>query len=251
MRSLAFPVIWQSAPVAAHVALPFDQVHLWCVPLDQSAERVDQLHQFLSDEERERADRFRYRRDRQRFISGRGLLRLLLHRYLGDEPDQFRFSYGPHGKPALIDPGRSIRFNLAHSQGLALYALTDERELGVDVEWIRHIGEIGEIGEYALSTQEQHALRTLPAADRSAVFFQYWTRKEAFLKARGLGLVQSLNESIGWRPMFHSRQMSMSWTWQGTRLWTLAELNLGDGCAAALVVAGSGWQPVCWRWTGQ
>lgn len=251
MRFGVFPVTWQSAPVTAHVPLPSDQVHLWCIPLDQSAERVEQLHQLLSGEERERADRFRYKRDRQRFISGRGLLRLLLHRYLGDEPDRFRFSYGPHGKPALIAPDRSLQFNLAHSQGLGLYALTHERDLGVDVEWVRHIAEIGKVAEYSFSAEEQHALSTLSAGDRLTLFFRYWTRKEAFLKAGGLGLTQSLNENIVWYPMFRSRQMSMSWARQGTKLWTLTELTLGNGCVAALAVAGDGWQPVCWRWAGQ
>lgn len=150
----------------------------------------------LSADERERAARFHFLKDREHFIAARGLLRLLLSRYLDLPPQQLSFSYSPYGKPALAGERdcTSLRFNVSHSHGVALYAFTLEREVGVDVEYIRQdvVGE--SIAEHFFSAQEVTSLRALPAGVQPQAFFNCWTRKEAFIKARGEGLSFPLDQ---------------------------------------------------------
>ena len=116
-------------------------VDVWSASLEPPAPLDAHLPGYLSPDERERAERFVFARDRDRFVAGRAFLRLLLAQYLGCEPRALRFRYGPHGKPALADERSDLRFNLAHSGTLAVCALARGSELGVDVERLRPIGD--------------------------------------------------------------------------------------------------------------
>src|SRR5262245_49624616 len=115
-----------------------DEVHVWRAVLDRTPMRVRSLRQLLAANEQGRADRFRFQKDREHFIVARGLLRIILGRYLNRQPNQLRFGYSQYGKPALSEesgcPG--LRFNLSHSHGLALFAVSRGREVGVDIEQI-------------------------------------------------------------------------------------------------------------------
>jgi 4'-phosphopantetheinyl transferase len=155
------------------------------------APRLRELGGFLSADERERAARFRFDRDRNRFIVCRGSLRELLAARLRIAPSSVRFVYGSHGKPAIEDP--EIRFNVSHSHGMAMIAVTQGREVGCDIEWIDPSFAGEKIPEHFFSPYEVATLRALPVAGQCEAFFRCWTRKEAYIKACGLGVSLALD----------------------------------------------------------
>jgi 4'-phosphopantetheinyl transferase len=155
---------------------------------------VSDLRQLLSPDEQARAERFRFERDRRRYVVGRGFLRRLLGYCVGEEPGRLRFHYGAKGKPLAVEGARHLRFNLSHSQGLALYGVTSERELGVDIEALRPLADAENIALRFFSPWESAALRRLPESQRIEGFFNCWTRKEAWLKAVGDGLSRPLSD---------------------------------------------------------
>lgn len=162
------------------------EVHVWRVDLG-GEERMERLGALLSEEERGRADRYHFPRDRRRFILGRGTLRCLLGRYLDRSPVSLQFSYGPRGKPILS--GTELSFNVSHSQDLALIACTWGRELGVDLEYLRPMRDLEQLSRRFFSPQEHQLICDQPTEQRLEVFFRIWTAKEACLKALGEGLI--------------------------------------------------------------
>jgi 4'-phosphopantetheinyl transferase len=169
------------------VEIASDELHLWRASLDLPADEIDALCRSLSPDEIVRADRFHFPRDRHRFVAARSTLRSILSRYTGTAPEQVRFDYGPQGKPALAFPTSDLRFNLSHSEEMALYAITRGRAVGVDVERVRPWPDAGSLVESYFTPRERVAFRALPAESRDDVFFQWWTRKEAYIKALGAG----------------------------------------------------------------
>ncbi len=167
-----------------------DEAHLWRAGVRRNAAMVPELGRVLSPEERARADRFPRPPDRARFVVAHGLLRLLVGHYLGADPVEIRFGRGPHGKPFLAGqegPG-GLRFNLSHSGDVVLWAFTRGREVGVDVERVRPRRDLSRLAERALPPARAAALRGLKPEDQARAFFVAWSRKEAYLKARGEGL---------------------------------------------------------------
>lgn len=228
-----------------------DEVHVWCVTLDQTASRVQSLQHTLSPDERRRAERFYFEQDRTRFIICRGLLRTILGGYLGIEPSRLRFCYGPRGKPALaeISGGDTLRFNVSHSHGLALYAVTGGREIGIDLEHIRPIPEALQIAERFFSAHENAVLRTLPTSQKLEAFFNGWTRKEAYIKARGEGLTLPLDQfDVSLAPGEPAALLSTKGDLQEASRWSIQELTPASGYVAALAVEGHSWRLKCWQW---
>ena len=168
------------------------EAHVWVAHLDQPAALVEQFWFTLSDEERERADRFHFPLHRNRFVAGRGMLRLLLAEYLGCSAGEVDFIYGPGGKPALEEPG-GLQFNLAHSHGAALFAFSQDA-LGVDLEAVRTTPERNSIARGFFAPGEYKRLEKLPEAEQQLAFLRCWTRKEAFLKTSGTGITAGLKE---------------------------------------------------------
>ena len=148
--------------------------------------------QSLSTDERGRARRLRFERDRARFVLGRGMLRMILSRYTGVPAEELVFAYGANGKPNLssISSGDILQFNVAHSDSLALYAVAREYEVGIDVERIHTTDDADEIAARFFSERENIWWRSLPEHRRGEAFFNLWTRKEACLKASGDGLTE-------------------------------------------------------------
>jgi 4'-phosphopantetheinyl transferase len=167
-----------------------DEIHVWHAALDREKEVIVQLESTLSREEKARSDRFHFVNDRNRFVVARGLLRELLGGYLHQAPTGLEFSYGQHGKPSLSGGNASsgLSFNLSHSSGLVVYAIARERNLGIDVEHVRPESAGKDIARRYFSAREVNDLRTLPPEARTEGFFHCWTRKEAYLKATGMGL---------------------------------------------------------------
>src|ERR1043166_1017688 len=180
----------QWVPPPDDLKLPDEEVHVWRAGLDLPPAQLERLHRVLSPDEQEKAAWFHFEKDRQHFTAARGFLRMILGRYLGSDPGELRFSYNSYGKPSLAAEFSTppLRFNLAHSHGLALFAFNCGRELGIDLESIRPDRATEEIAERFFAEAEVAALRSLPLEARVRAFFDCWTRKEAFIKARGMGL---------------------------------------------------------------
>ena len=228
-----------------------DEVHVWRVALELSAERVQNLLATLTVDEQTRAERFRFPKDREHFIVGRGVLRAILSGYLDMEADQLRFRYARYGKPFLVPiaGGEPLNFNLSHSGGLALCGITRGRELGVDIEYMRSKVELIRIAERFFSPRESAELRALPVECQRKAFFNCWTRKEAIVKAKGGGLSIPLSEfDVSLVEGQPAALLSTKWDSQETERWSLQELHPGAGYVAALAVEGHNWHLNCWQW---
>src|SRR5262249_48848883 len=206
------------------------------------------LFQMLTSDEQRRAERFYFPQDRQHFIAGRGILRVVLGKYLGREPHQLQFDYNLHGKPKLIGEKR-LRFNLSHSHGLALYAVTWEREVGVDIEHVRPDFAGEAIAERFFSPNETAVLRSLPDHLRVAAFFNCWTRKEAYIKARGKGLAIPLDQfDVSLAPGEPAALLADRAAPPESQRWAMCCLAPGPGYAGAVAVEGHDWRLWCGHW---
>lgn len=166
---------------------------VWTIGLDLPRETVAALAGRLGDDERARADRFTQPDRRRRFVVAHAGLRTVLGDTLGIAPERLRFAQGAYGKPRLAgDAGDRVRFNLSHSHGVAVVAMSWERELGVDVEQlVRRASELA-IARHFFTPVEAASLRGLPAAERTSAFYRLWTGKEALLKLAGNGIMAGL-----------------------------------------------------------
>lgn len=240
-------------PPSEKLSLPNDAVHVWRATLDQSASCRERFWQTLAEDERARADRFHFPRDREHFVVARGVLRAILARYLNTEPGRLSFCYSAYGKPALLKEasGDALRFNLSHSHGLALYAVTRDRELGIDVEHLRpHLAD-RQIAERFFSPGEVAVLLALPQYQQREAFFHCWTRKEAYIKARGEGLSLPLDQfEVSLAPGEPAALLSTHANPSEASRWSMLELTPGPGYVGALAVEGHGWRLACWQWPG-
>jgi 4'-phosphopantetheinyl transferase len=171
-------------------------LHVWQISLDRSEEHVAQYWAILAADERARADRFHFERDRRRYIVARSALRSIIGHYLDVSPERLAFDYGPQGKPrlSLSTAQLPLQFNLTHSHELALCAITRAYEVGIDLEYTkRQVTDIDQLAERFFSVNENAVYRALPASERRMAFFRCWTRKEAFIKAVGDGLSHPLD----------------------------------------------------------
>jgi 4'-phosphopantetheinyl transferase len=244
---------WPMPDAARHPAdsLPGAAVHLWCAPLDQPQERLAQLAQTLTSEEQRRAARFHLARDQQRFIAGRGLLRLLLGSYLGCPPSGVPIVYGAAGKPMLPTGANplGLQFNAAHAHGLALFGVTQERALGVDLEWVQPLADAATIAQHFFTPQEAATLQALAPSRRVEAFLRCWTRKEAYLKACGAGLRRPLNEIEVTCDLVAPARVRAR---EGAALaetmeWALHDLRPGADYIGALVVEAGHGPLTCWQ----
>ncbi len=234
-------------PPPAVLVLPPVQIHVWKVELDKiSAICWQQLAKTLSEDEQIRAEKFYFERDRRRFVAARGVLRSILGSYLGIRPNQVKFSYGSYGKPQLATG--EIYFNVSHSEELALYAIALHRQVGIDVEFQRPISDAEKLAQRFFSASEFAELSALPAEERQVAFFRYWTCKEAYLKALGTGLSQSLQTTnislLADKPVLLRTSSAIT-----DSDWFLEELTPAFNYAAALVVEGSQCLIGYWHWS--
>ncbi len=243
-------VISWSLP-SGKAALGNQEVHVWCASLERDESSVQRLWPTLAVDERTTAQRFHLRKDRKSYIVARGLLRAILGCYLAVEPERLRFCYGPYGKPRLAGDGggKTLCFNISHAQGLALYAITRHRRIGVDLEYIRPNLVDEQIAERFFAPGEVAVLRTLPACVREQAFFACWTRKEAYIKAKGKGVSIPLDRfEVSLRPGEPAALLSTAWHRAEASRWSLHDLHPALGYAGALCVEGHGWQLRCWQW---
>ena len=238
----------------SRLKLATNDVHVWSVRLDQIDDRVQELQQFLSDDERRRAGRFHFDRDRRRYIVRRGMLRLIIGSYIDMAPSRLQFFSGHRGKPYLKTSSGNLplQFNLAHSQEIALCAFTRRREIGIDVEYVRDIPDAEQIALTTFSSLENEILKSLPAYQRQEAFFNCWVRKEAYIKAIGDGLYQALDRfDVSLAPGEPARLVSVEGNAEHTSAWCMKSLTPAEGYVAALAVKGSDFCPSYWQHPGK
>lgn len=218
------------------------------LPLDVPGSALAKLEHLLAAEEQMRASQFAFDSDRTRFIGGRATLRAILSRYLGITPAGIAFRYGPRGKPALDVEGK-VRFNISHSAGLALIAVVSRREVGVDLERIAPENACHEVASQLFSPVEAAALARLAPAEHLSAFFRCWTRKEAYVKARGDGLSIPL-ASFDVSPEKKNSPIVLNTSRGGedASRWTVTDIDAGSGFAAALAVEGTGIEVRQFQW---
>jgi 4'-phosphopantetheinyl transferase len=241
------------------VTLPANEVHVWRASLagensengENGNSRFSSLQRLLSVEERERVGKFYFERDRQNWTIAHGILRILLARYLATDPRTLRFETNAYGKPSLASPHSraNVHFNLSHSGNLALYAFASDRQVGIDVEYMRSGIDYEELSRHHFSHLENASLQSLPATQREEAFFLCWSRKEAYMKARGKGISIPLEQfDVSLTPgepatLLGSRENPLA-----PAQWSLCALSPMTGYAGALAVEGFGWRLSCWQY---
>lgn len=245
---IASPGRWVTAQ--ADLFLRRGEVHVFFASLASSIAVECNLEALLSHDERFRAGQFVFERDRRRYVVARSLLRRILGCYLRVHPASLVFSYGATGKPALAGHRfETLDFNLSHSSDRVLIAVAIGRAVGVDLECIRPLPDINDMAERVFSDAEIALFASVSPEKRLRLFFELWTRKEAFIKATGDGFsfpVDRLDASL--RSHQHGRFLRPCDVGGGESRWTLRTLLPDPGYAAALVVEGEGCDVRCWRW---
>jgi 4'-phosphopantetheinyl transferase len=218
-----------------------DEVHVRIASLDRRQSEMKYFENILAEDEIKRANRFHFKRDRERFVAGRGLLRMILSSYVGMPANEIIFTYSCHGKPGLRrqDGRPAIEFNLAHSGGTALYTITRDRPVGVDIEVMKDEFPLESVAEHFFSTAEVAALRSLPQPMQRIAFFKCWTRKEAFIKAIGHGLSFPLSDfDVSLMPGQPARLLHVRGASEEASRWYMEDIDSLAGCAAAIVFSG-------------
>ena len=242
---------WLSPPL--NFKLSSQEVHVWRVYIDTDDSITKKLQPLLSTDERLKAARFRFEKDSAKYIVTRGTLRIILGRYLDKKPEELKFSYNQYGKPALhsINTNKLISFNVSHSRGLALIAVAQNWDVGVDIEYVRTNVNYEEIAERFFSPAEKAVWRLLPTSVKQEAFFNCWTRKEAYIKAKGMGLSIPLNEfDVSFKPGEPAALLNTTWDEQEVNCWSLAEITLAPDYIAALAVEANNYQLKFWQFNG-
>jgi len=238
----AFP--WSQPPDRPMVET--NAIQVWRTKLDCEPAAGQPWETWLAPDEKARAARFVFSRDRRRFIAARGILRAILGQYLQRHPADIEFTYGTNGKPALRSNRwqSMIHFNLSHSHGLAVYAVADGREVGIDVEAVRPGTADNGVIDLAFTEREVAELHALPLHLRDEAFALGWTRKEAYIKARGMGMafpLESVEVSLspGQPEVLHTADTSR---------WSLRSFRPAPGFVGAVVGEGRNWELRLWNY---
>jgi len=182
--------MFKQAP--SQLNLTTDELHLWLVSLLRSPAELDGFLKTFSPDEVERSANIKINKAKKNYIAARGILRILLGRYLKISPEQIVFDYGKAGKPQLLST--DLQFNLSHSGDYAFYGICQSAPIGVDIENEKKDMEFEAIAQRFFSHEEYQAIKALPEKKKCAGFFDCWTKKEAWVKALGTGLRHPLSE---------------------------------------------------------
>ena len=227
-----------------------DRVHVWRARLDLIDSEVARLTSILSPDEVARANRFRFARHRRRFIVARGILRQLLGNYLNIEPKDLQFDYGDRGKPLLkSNQTEPLQFNLSHSHEYALYGFTYDRLIGVDLEYLRE-SDFMKIARRFFSDGEYELLMKASEDVRAKLFFQLWTAKEAYLKAIGTGIADSLADvNLAIDKALSPRLLAIKGDKLAAAKWSLYSCIPATGYIASIAIKTTPLVPIdFWHW---
>jgi 4'-phosphopantetheinyl transferase len=218
-------------------SLGSDEIHVWHTEVSATEASKLASRSLLSEDEISRTQRFHFEKDRQNFIFCRSMLRILLASYLGNSPEELRFAYSDHGKPSLATSSDGLEFNLSHSSGNFLAAVALDRKVGVDIECLNRDLNVLEIARRFFSAAEKRAIEVLPQGLQHEAFFSCWTRKEAFVKARGEGLSLSLDcFDVSVTPENEAVSLATRPEASAASGWALHSLNCFPGYKAAVAV---------------
>jgi 4'-phosphopantetheinyl transferase len=222
----------------SNLTLTDHEIHIWKANLNDARTHLQELFALLAPDEQAKAARFHFEKDRSHYGAARGLLRLILSSYLSEDPKKLQFTYNSYGKPALnSDLHEPLQFNVSHSHGLALYAVARYCNVGIDLEYMRTDFGWRQIVEQYFSAQELRTLTQLPEAQQCRAFFDGWTRKEAYIKAKGQGLSIPLNQfDVSLSPTEPAALLQTQWDLQEAAQWTIHTLNLDESYVGAIAI---------------
>jgi 4'-phosphopantetheinyl transferase len=224
-----------------------NEVHLWT--LVHGTEDIAEYTSLLSPDEMERARRFRFPALFERFVADHGRLRLLLAAYLEADPQRLEFVFNEQGKPRLSGPDCRLRFNMSHTRGLTMIAVCLDAELGIDVEAMRPVEDRDDIAARHFSPMENRTLQAEPESDRDAAFLRCWTRKEAYVKARGEGLSLPLDRfAVTLAGKDHAALVHCAWDEHEPYRWMLEHLQPMAGYIGAIAIEQGAWSLLHFTW---
>lgn len=218
--------------------LQSDQIHVWAVRSLSGRDCLPSLYKTLSADELRTAEAFRFEKHKSDYIAARGLLRAILGKYTDQLAEAIEFRYAPQGKPYLQDVQKCrLHFNLSHSENCAVYALTLERELGIDVERIKELPDMHSLARRFFSPAEVADLQAVPSELRAESFYKCWTRKEAYIKAVGSGLSLPLDRfRVSLLPGQPAALLSLRGGADSVSSWSMHDLRPWDEFVGALAV---------------
>lgn len=228
---------WIETP--ENLQLREDEIHVWKVDLNAPVTRIKAFREILSADEIKRADRFYFKKDRDAFTVARGALRHVLSRYLNFKPEAIEFEYNSYGKPFLKSgfSRGNLQFNLSHSHKLALIAVTCDHEVGIDVEYIRDDLSDLKIAERFFSKAEVAELKRVHPAKQRIAFFNCWTRKEAFIKAKGKGLSIPLDQfDVSLKPGEPAALVKTRYESEDAANWSIIDVSPESGYRGAIAI---------------
>ncbi len=238
---------WAKAPAGLQLSTAF--IDVWRSPVDLPAEEIHEYHQTLSQEEQQRADKFTFPDKFEEYVVTRGLLRNALAHVLEQSPGSFKFDYTTEKKPCLGKKinHQSVTFNVSHSHGQVLVAVSLDRNIGIDIEKIRNNVEYEKLAKRFFSQAEYAALMQYKG-DQVAAFFATWTRKEAFVKAVGKGIVFGLAEfDVNIDPDEAPQMLVTRWDPDDVSTWQMMTIETESDYMATLVADGDVFETRLWQ----
>lgn len=228
--------MWLNPP--DNLILSEKEVHVWRADLAIDECAQTSFLELLSPDEKMRAAKFRFPEDLRNFIAARGILRLLLGKYLERNPAAISFHYSKYGKPGIANEN-SLQFNITHSQNIALFAFTKKIAIGIDVELVNPDIEAKDIAKNFFSINEIRSLLALPEEQQALGFFNCWTRKEAFIKAVGEGLSFPLDKfEVSMEPDKPAKLLATHWEPEAVSKWSLYSLSPAADFVGCLAIEG-------------
>ena len=223
--------------------IDIDEIHIWNATLIRDESVIENVSKTISKKEQNKAARFHFGEDQERFILSHGFLRIIISSYLNQEPDNFQFSFSKYGKPSLKNNqgDEILSFNISHSADKAIFAITRNRMIGIDIERIVEGFPCEEIAERFFSPKEnEELLKIEPGNLRELAFFTTWTRKEAYIKALGDGLSMPLDQfDVSVSPHEPAKLIANRRDPKEVSRWTLMDLKTSPGFVSTLAAQGS------------
>lgn len=214
-------------------------IHFWYSRFDLDNSRLPYYNTLLSNDEKRKANKFRFLVDRQKYATFRGILRILLSRYLDKNPEEILFKYGAFGKPD-VETNTAMRFNISHSGSMAVFGFVQNYDIGVDVEKIKNDFNALELATNFFSEEEIKALSRTNENERFQAFYRCWTRKESFIKAVGQGLSYPLDSFAVSMDNDHTAEfLRIEGILQPEPIWQLHSFRPAEGYIAALSIKGN------------
>jgi 4'-phosphopantetheinyl transferase len=217
-----------------------DEIHAWVVDMCASESQCATLKRWLDRQEMERASRIPNLQTRRSFLVAHGVLRCLMARYLECDPGAIELATDPQGKPKLTSP-EGMQFNMSHSAEWAAFAFSSNCAVGVDLEKVRALPGLPDLIRRVLCAEEAAELMDLSESDRARGFFCCWTRKEAYSKAVGMGLLTGFDKfCVAAHPDQPARMIHIGFDAAAAAAWAIDDLPMPPGYAGAVAYPGSG-----------